>query len=462
MFDPKLNDLSKQIIGPVPFWFLNGRLTREAIAWELDQMFSKGVREVVVHPRYGLTVEYLSEDWWEIFRWCLEEAKARGMHIWIYDELNWPSGTAGMTVQHANPDYMSKYLAVERYTRREINMESFDMGDFVLAAVVERGCVAEANSLSSSDEVASLPEDWTIFNCRIKQDRFYIDTLSKSAVERFRDVTHEEYYRRFGDEFGKTIRAVFTDEPSIYWVSVGYDDWNLPYTNDLFSTFQERYDYDPVPRIPALFYSCPEAREFRADFWEHVGNLFNERYHGTLSDWCRKHSVIYTGHNNHEEPLRYQVRFQGNMFGAMKTMDIPGVDHLLKDTLGNHWISIIGHKIASSTAHHRGESRVMSESFGCMDYDTTYLDLKKVVDWQFSQGINLLVPHALFHTISSMMKRESPPSFFHQSPHWEDFDEFTRYVNTLVDLLADGTRVCRVLVMYPLTGLWGADRKSVV
>lgn len=458
-----LAKLSSEICSPVPFWFLNGPIQQWQISREMELMSHKGITEVVVHPRYGLAVDYLSEEWFEIFGWCIEEAKRRGMRIWIYDEFNWPSGTAGMTVQNMNPNYRSKYLAVEHTSLRKIDLHSFEPGVCMIAASIQAGVVTKTKLLNGINDLISLTGDWTIFNCRLKYDPYYIDTLSKEAVDCFKRVTYEEYYRRFGNEFGKTIRAVFTDEASIYWVSVGYDDWNLPYTDDYFETFRERFGYDCRHMIPYLFFPGREGSAFRADYWDHAGYLFNERYHRNLGEWCREHGLIYTGHNNHEEPLRYQIRFQGNMFGAMRAMDVPGVDHLGKQTLGNSWISIIGHKICSSEAHFDGKPRAMSESFGVMDWDTTFTHLKRVTDWQYAHGINLLVPHALFHTISGMTKRESPPSFFYQSPHWEDFDYFVDYVHRLEEMLCGGRHLCKVAVFYPLSGLWSSyqsDRKT--
>ncbi|MDH7602915.1 MAG: glycosyl hydrolase [Armatimonadota bacterium] len=458
-----LTDLSLQIQSPVPFWFINGQVERWHISRELDLLSSKGIKEVIVHPRYGLAVDYLSDEWFAIFGWCLEEAKQRGMFIWIYDEFNWPSGTAGMTVQKINPQYQSKYLAVEHLPLREIDLNRFEPGVCMVAANIEAGVVTKTKLIQNIDELISLTGSWTIFNCKLKYDPYYVDTLSKEAVDCFKHLTYDEYYKRFGSEFGKTIRAVFTDEASIYWVSVGYDDWNLPYTDDYFTTFRERFGYDCRSKIPYLFYPGRDGAAFRADYWDHAGYLFNERYHRNLAEWCRNHGIIYTGHNNHEEPLRYQIRFQGDMFGAMRTMDIPGVDHLGKQTLGNPWISIIGHKICSSEGHFDGKPRAMSESFGVMDWDTTFTHLKRVTDWQYAQGINLLVPHAVFHTISGMTKRESPPSFFYQSPLWEDLDYFVQYVRHLEEMLCGGKHTCKVAVLYPLTGLWSSyqsDRKT--
>ncbi|OFX16898.1 MAG: hypothetical protein A2Z18_11415 [Armatimonadetes bacterium RBG_16_58_9] len=456
MNSEKLNELSKQIRSPVPFWFINGRVEEWQIVREFEMMNEKGIREVIVHPRFGLEAEYLSDEWFEIFGWCVREAKKRGMHVWIYDELNWPSGTAGMSVVQMNPDYQGKYLAVEAAPLSEIDLDRFEPGLYMAAANIEGGQATKTREVVGVDALAGLSGPWHIFNCKLKRDRWYIDTLLKRAVDCFKHVTYDEYYKRFGDEFGKTIRAVYTDEPSIYWVTVGYDDWNLPYTDDYFETFEQRYGYRVAPMIPYLFYPGRESASFRANYWEHAGYLFNERYHGNLGAWCREHGVIYTGHNNHEEPLRYQIRFQGDMFGTMRAMDIPGVDHLEKQTLGNSWISIIGHKICSSQAHVSGKARCMSESFGVMGWDTTYTNLKRVTDWQFALGINLLIPRAFHHTISGMTKRESPPSFFYQSPHWDDFDYFRAYLNRLEEMLRGGRHLCKVAVMFPSSGLWAS------
>ncbi|MDO8588745.1 MAG: glycosyl hydrolase [Armatimonadota bacterium] len=455
MRSDKLNDLSREITGPVPFWFLNAPITRAEVASELDMFLRRGVREIVVHPRYGLDVDYPGDSWFELFRWCLEEARERGMFLWVYDELNWPSGTAGMTVQTRNPEFAGQYLAVS-LREEDAGPPELASGRLLIAARIQGGKITKTSWIRDREALGDLGPDWRFFECEVRRDRFYIDTLSRAAVDAFKDSTYEEYYRRFGDEFGKTIRAVFTDEPSIYWVSVGYDDWTLPYTDALFPAFAERYGYQAQPLIPYLFHSGRESSAFRADFWEHVSRLFNDSYHGNLGGWCRDHGIIYTGHSHHEEPVRYQIRFAGDMTGAMRQMDVPGVDHLGKATLGNHWISIIGHKVASSAAHHEGKERVMSESFGLTDWDTTFLDLKKIVDWQFSLGVNLLVPHAFYHSIAGPRKRESPPSFFHQSPHWEDFDAFSAYVARLSETLTGGRHVCRILIVYPLTSLWAA------
>lgn len=453
--------VSEVSTSPAPFWFVNGHIGRAQVEREFGAMQERGIEDVVVYPRYGLEVEYLSEDWFEIFGWCVSEAKARGMHIWVHDELNWPSGTAGMRVQNIDPNFRSKHLFVEAKPLSEIDLDVFEPGKYVVAANIEGGRVTKTRVVEDVAALRSLTGAWTILNCTLVYDPFYIDTLSVEAVECFRNLTYDEYFKRFGDDFGGTIRAFYTDEPAISWISSVMDDSTVPYTEDFFQTFEERFGYSPAERIPYLFY--PGDAAFRANFWDHAGYLFNTRYHGALSAWCREHGVIYTGHNLYEEPLRYQICFQGNMFDTMRAMDIPGVDHVNKITLGNYGNSIIGHKVCSSQAHFSGKTRAASESFGLTGWDVTYTHLKRITDWQHALGINLLIPHAFYHTISGPTKRESPPSFFWQSPLWDDFDCFADYVKRMQLMLVGGKHVCKVAVMYPLSGLWASyqpDRKT--
>lgn len=51
-------------------------------------------------------------------------------------------------------------------------------------------------------------------------DQTYVDVLNKEAIEEFIRVTHERYYEVLGSEFGKSVPAIFTDEPQISRKSV--------------------------------------------------------------------------------------------------------------------------------------------------------------------------------------------------------------------------------------------------
>ena len=48
-----------------------------------------------MHVRTGLDTPYLSPEFLEDIRFCVEKAKEKHMLAWLYDEDRWPSGAAG-------------------------------------------------------------------------------------------------------------------------------------------------------------------------------------------------------------------------------------------------------------------------------------------------------------------------------------------------------------------------------
>ena len=52
-------------------------------------------KDFFIHPSAGLQDQYLGEHFFEVIRHAAAEAKRLGLHYWIYDEFDWPSGTAG-------------------------------------------------------------------------------------------------------------------------------------------------------------------------------------------------------------------------------------------------------------------------------------------------------------------------------------------------------------------------------
>ena len=77
------------------FWFLNGELKKERLAWQIGQMVEKGVYGGFMHPRAYLKTPYLEDEWWDAVGVCVEESRKQGFAPWLYDEYAWPSGTAG-------------------------------------------------------------------------------------------------------------------------------------------------------------------------------------------------------------------------------------------------------------------------------------------------------------------------------------------------------------------------------
>lgn len=94
-----------------PFWFLNGDLNDKELLRQLKEIYSKGIREFFIHPRFGLNITYLSNEWHKKVDIVLKKARELNMKVWIYDELDWPSGYAGGKVIESNNDFSVKNLS---------------------------------------------------------------------------------------------------------------------------------------------------------------------------------------------------------------------------------------------------------------------------------------------------------------------------------------------------------------
>ena len=96
-----------------PFWVWNNDVSKEDIDRTLTEFKEKGLGGVVLHPRYGLITEYLSEAWFDLVGYSLKKADELDLNLWIYDENSFPSGFAGGHVPAQMPESNSEGVALQ-------------------------------------------------------------------------------------------------------------------------------------------------------------------------------------------------------------------------------------------------------------------------------------------------------------------------------------------------------------
>ena len=86
-----------------------------------------------IHSREGLETEYLSTEWMEDVKFCVDKARENDLELWIYDEDKWPSGAAGGMVSKVNPaEFTARALTMECgkagedvYKRQQLNQGKY-------------------------------------------------------------------------------------------------------------------------------------------------------------------------------------------------------------------------------------------------------------------------------------------------------------------------------------------------
>ncbi|MGH7540134.1 MAG: hypothetical protein ACRELC_03950, partial [Gemmatimonadota bacterium] len=109
-FGPETFREPSRDFGFLPFWFLNGELDPDEMRYQLAELRAKGMQGVILHGRYGLEVPYIGETYLERIKLAVEESRRLDLTTWIYDEMNWPSGTADKRVLKERPDLAQRYI----------------------------------------------------------------------------------------------------------------------------------------------------------------------------------------------------------------------------------------------------------------------------------------------------------------------------------------------------------------
>ncbi len=456
--------------GILPFWFLNGALDPEEMRLQLREFRDKGMPGIILHGRYGLEMPYLGESYLERIRLAVEEAEKLGLKTWIYDEMNWPSGTADGRVLRERPDLSQRYLECINFTVRgpwfsyltgaDSRYLDFERSTPVAAfAVGGDGRVIDLTpNLSFVDVIPweAPAGNWRLMYIVEKEADYYVDALNPEATAEFLRIGYEPYAAAAGASMPSEMLGFYTDEPAMHYYLPGGDNPIVPWTKHMFRRFQERNGYNLRARLPDLFFDVsPESGKVRYDFYSTLTDFYSDAYYRQIHEWCREHKVLFTGHLLYEEWLRKMIRTEGNLFKHYTHMDVIGVDHLYpfignRDRPDEH----VAIKVASSAAHQLGSERLLCESFGGIFMDATMQRMKWVADWEYVLGVNLLNPHGFHYTLEGPRKRDWPPSMFYQYPWWHYYGEFSAYMSRLSQMLTGGRHVAKVAMLWPINAMF--------
>lgn len=477
-----------------PFWFLNGDLNDKELLRQLKEIYSKGIREFFIHPRFGLGITYLSDKWHEKINIILKKARELNMKVWIYDELDWPSGYAGGKVIKSNTDFRAKnlfffYKKIKGPKEVEISIpEGKLIGIF---KVQEKNGIIDRSSVEDIFDIVHKRKDYSFLNSQkilkdksklidntkkrllvnlptgnwvilffvqrycswrnLYQKEPYIDVLSEKAVSKFIELTHKQYYKHHKEYFTNTIVGFYCDEPGMYTNILGVDSNSIPWTNDLPQFFKQEKGYNLIPKLFSIWMDIPNMSDkVRYDYYDIISHMYKQNYFGQISSWCKKHNVKFSGHLLLEENLFDTIKSQGNLFEPLKLLDIPGVD-IVQDIDESKSLTP---KIASSIAHFKGKERSSCETFGIFGWDLTFEKIKYVTNWLCVRGINMIIPHALYYSTEGERKNDCPPSLFFQNPIWKNFEEYVRYTKTLCYMLSLGNHDANIALYYPIVSGW--------
>ena len=450
-----------------PFWAWNCKLEEAELLRQIEVFKEMGLGGFHIHSRTGLATPYMSEEFLDLVDACNQKAIQEEMLCYLYDEDRWPSGAAGGLVTK-DYEYRMRYLTICPYgfplpepvadasaqyvpsgMRKHLARFKITLKDGYLTNY-ERLPLDELPSDTSMiwDAYMEIAGDSAWYN-----DEAYVDTLSKKAIDRFIEETHEKYLARLGEHFGKSIPAIFTDEPQFsHKQALTNSDAKqmvtLPFTADFDETYQQEYGESIIDYLPELVWEKASPSKARYRFHDHICARFTEAFADNVGAWCEKHGILLTGHMMHEESLGSQTAALGETMRAYRSFQLPGIDMLCDSR------EFSTAKQAQSAVHQYGREGLLSELYGVTNWDFDFRGHKLQGDWQAALGITLRVHHLTWVSMAGEAKRDYPACIGYQSPWYKEYAYVEDHFARLNTALVRGTPVVRVAVIHPVEGYW--------
>lgn len=455
----------------LPLWHTNGPLTDELI----HEFFSQGAvngfggftflplgRQVPTEPKY------LSDGYFEYFGKILNEAQKRGQKIIFYDDVDFPSGTAGGKMKELFPDDCSKRLDMEEWTEtgpkadsefrfsNPLN-QSWSQG-MLQAAVAMNLKTWERIDLSNAESGAkvenerlvwNVPEgEWKIMIFYAQTDGSKVDNMDPEAMKKFISLTYDKFYERFPEHFGTTIPICFFDDVTITQTKGGRN-----WTGIFNAKYEAVYGRSPALDYPAIFMSIgPETAAARVRIWTVRNELFADGYPKTVHDWCKTHGIQSSGHP--QGPYTIQPN---NMCGdemlTHRSSDAP-----LFDSIHYYGHGRDGFKVPTSAAVNFDKPLCLVEIYG--NYrdgnrngqpEFTDKMLYRSAMEIFCRGGNVLLPHGIWTNPDKMY---IPPDISWRNPNLNgELPRYGKWTSRISLILRHSRHVADIGIVYPIDNL---------
>lgn len=291
-----------------------------------------------------------------------------------------------------------------------------------------------------------------------------VDKYDAPAVRRYLDTYLTTYRTAVGPDYiGKRgIRALVSDS-----IEAGASNW----TPDMIAQFKRLRGYDPTPWLPALagilIGQRDQSDKFLFDYRRTLADLVASQHYGTLAEVAKANDLKIYGEalETHRFSLGDDMAMRQHASVPMAAMWTFGRGQKPNPSL------IADIRGAASVAHIYGQNVVAAESMtSAMNYwNDSPASLKRIIDLEFVNGVNLPIIHTSVHSPSD----DKLPGlsmfyfgqFFNRHESWADLARpWVDYLARNSFMLQQGTNVADVAYFYgeeaPLISLYGKSPVS--
>ena len=437
---------------PVPFFVWNADTKKSDIDFALNQLKEQGMGGGFVHPRMGMITEYLSDDWFDLWKYTVEKGKELGLDTWIYDENGFPSGMAGGLVEDQMPESYNQGHSLGMIVQGVLKLDPKE--EYTVILKEEDGKYTDITATAAAEVGKS--GKYYLFNKLFMEPspRYggfpYVNLLMPGVTEKFIEITMPGYEKHVGSEFGKAIPGIFTDEPHIRPAT------GATWFTDLFEKFEQRWGYRLQENLPSLFTEVGDWRKIRHNYRMLLMETKVERWSKPWREYCDSTGLKWTGHYwEHAWPNPHVT--PDNML--MYTFHhVPAIDNLFNQyneaSPSANFGNVRAVREVRSIANQMGTDRTLCEIYAGSGWELSFFDLKRQADWINVLGITTLTQHYVPLSIKGIRKTDYPQVFSYHGPWWPYYRVLNDYHARIAAALSSGLQVNDLLVIEPTTSAW--------
>jgi len=357
----------------LPFFWQHGE-DEATLRHYMDIIYQSNIKAVCVESRPH--PDFAGPGWWHDMDIIIEEAKKRGMKVWILDDEHFPTGYAVGALKNApvqlHHQYLDYYrldacgplpqiqLVIDNYIHpkqmpqwmEEDQTQYSPLYDdhlykVIACPVVREGKIGMPIDLTHLVQdgvlVWDVPEGYYhIYVLYLTRDALgrnnYINFLDKESCRLQIDAVYEPHWEHYKEEFGKTIAGFFSDEPPIGNTpgyssgdGIGKKTQPLPWSGYVPARMEEAFGSSQWSNyLPYLWVEAADEQlgaRIRVTYMDVISKLVQECFSDQLGSWCKEHGVEYIGHIMEGESSRLGPNLV-HFYRAMSGQHMSGIDNI--------------------------------------------------------------------------------------------------------------------------------------
>ena len=477
--------------------------SHDKVSKELRDMYNNNIRTVVFESRFH--PDYCREKYFEDVRFMFEECRRLGMHAWLMDDAECPSGTCNFLLKE------EEYFKYRPWEVREFHLD-------VAGPIAEGSVIAEnwlegdsesflsiiavkhiPNSPLLTNEFVDLTDNlhdgmvyfnlgegvWRIFFfIKTRENTLpLIDKLHPEATEFYISQVHQKIYDNLSEYFGNTFLGFFNDESGFhnnthkqYITPMGIADARYPWGECVLNGLKEIYGEEAFLKLLGIWYNFEDGSEekLRVEYMDIITKAFYNNYSKKIAEFCHEHGVQLIGHvledGNGHAKTGYGC---GHYFRAIGDQDMSGIDTVLQQHIPG--MTEHSHKALTSFGHHdnvfyayylaklgasyghidsRKKGRLMCEIFGAYGHNEGTKMMKYIADHMIVRGVNYFLPCT--YSTDEFRGYHHPPflNLKDKNALYPHIGTIMNYLNRSAHLLSDGIHVPSCAIFYDAHGHW--------